>query len=86
MIKVLGTLLALVLIIAFGYPFARDAYQRYELHQRLYAVMTPQERTEFNQWNGDAESFARRLFDRCELNRGRGAVPCERYSVAFKER
>ncbi|HEX3860914.1 MAG TPA: hypothetical protein VHY35_04425 [Stellaceae bacterium] len=46
--------------------------------------MDTQERAEFRQWNGDAMSFARRLYDRCELTWGRSAVQCERYRSAFE--
>ena len=84
MLKILGTCVALLLIIAFGYPFAQDAYHRYQVSRRLDAVMDSTDRAAFRQWNGDAVSFAKTLYERCELTQGRGAVPCERYRYAFE--
>jgi hypothetical protein len=84
MLRVIGIVFGLLFLILVIYPFAQDAYQRYEVGQRLNAVMDTQERAEFRQWNGDAMSFARRLYDRCELTWGRSAVQCERYRSAFE--
>ena len=84
MLRILGICLVAVLIVAVAYPFAQDAYQRYQVSERLKSVMTTQERAEFRNWTGDAASFAKRLYDRCELNQGRGAVQCERYRFALE--
>jgi len=84
MLRIIGTLIVLVLIVAFGYPFAQDAYHRYQVSRRLDAVMDSNDRAAFRQWNGDAASFAKTLYDRCELTNGRGAVQCERYRYAFQ--
>ena len=84
MFKILGTLVGLVLIIAVVYPFAKDAYHRYEVSRQLDAVMDSRDRAAFRQWNGDAISFAKTLFERCELTNGRGAVQCQRYRSAFE--
>ncbi len=84
MLKILGTCVALLLIIAFGYPFAQDAYHRYQVSRRLDAVMDSTDRAAFRQWNGDAISFAKSLYERCELTQGRGAVQCDRYRYAFQ--
>jgi hypothetical protein len=86
MIRILGILIAVLLIIVLAYPFAQDAYQRYLVSQRLKTVMTQQERAEFDNWNGDAMSFAQRLYNRCELTEGQGAVQCDRYKFALEER
>lgn len=85
MIRVIGVIVA-VLLIGLVYPFAEDAYQRYQVLERLKSIMTPQERAEFDNWNGDAMSFAKRLYDRCELTQGKGAVQCDRYKFAFEGR
>ena len=86
MLKILGTAIALLLIIGFGYPFAKHAYQLYQVSRRLDSVMSPQDRAEFRDWKGDAGSFAKSLYDRCELTQGQGAPQCERYRFAFQER
>ena len=77
--KILGILVALVVIIAIGYPFAQDAYHRYQVSRQLDQVMDSQDRAAFRQWNGDAASFAKTLYERCELTNGRGAAQCQRY-------
>ena len=84
MARILGTFIAIIVLIGVAYPFAQDAYHRYKVAQRLDSVMDSRERAEFRNWNGDAISFAKSLYERCELNRGRGAVPCERYRYAFQ--
>lgn len=86
MLRILGIIIAVLVIIVLAYPFAQDAYQRYLVSERLKSVMTPQESAEFNNWTGDADSFAQRLYERCELTQGRGAVQCDRYKFAFESR
>ena len=82
--KILGTCIALVVIIAIGYPFAQDAYHRYQVSRQLDSVMDSNDRAAFRQWNGDAASFAKTLYERCELINGRGAPQCQRYRSAFE--
>jgi len=82
MSRILGTCIAVLLLIAVGYPFAHDAYHRYQVSQRLDTVMDERDRAAFREWNADAVSFARSLFERCELSQGRGAASCERYRFA----
>jgi hypothetical protein len=84
MFKFLGTCVALVVIIAVGYPFAQDAYHRYKVSLQLDSVMDAHDRAAFRQWNGDAASFAKTLYDRCELTNGRGAAQCARYRSVFE--
>lgn len=79
MARILGICAAILLILVLIYPFAQEAYDRYLVSERLKSVMTAQERVEFRNWNGDAISFAKRLYERCELSQGRAAVQCERY-------
>lgn len=83
-VRVIGTLVGLLLIIGIGYPLAQDAYHRYQVSRKLDAVMDARDRAAFRQWTGDAISFAKTLYERCELTQGRGAVPCERYRYAFE--
>ena len=82
--RIFGTLLALAVFIVVGLPFVRDAYHWWVVKQRLSSVMTATEKAEFQQWQGDAASFAKMLYDRCQLSQGQGAVPCERYRYAFE--
>jgi hypothetical protein len=75
MIRILGTGAALALIIVLAFPFARDAYHRYEVARRL----NPQDQAAFQNWSGDPASFMRSLYERCELNNGRAAPACDAY-------
>jgi len=45
--------------------------------------MDERDRAAFRDWAGDAASFGRSLFERCELVNGRGAPNCERYRIAL---
>jgi hypothetical protein len=65
-------------------PFAREAYHRYQVSQRLDSVMDDRDRQAFSQWNGDAASFGRSLFERCVREQGSGTASCERYRFAFQ--
>ncbi len=82
--EVIVTLALLLFVLVFGYPFAQDAYHWWQVKQRLAAVMTSTEKAEFQSWQGDAASFARTLYERCQLAQGKGAVQCERYHSAFE--
>jgi len=84
MIRILGIIVAVVLVILFAVPFLQDGYHRYVVSERLKSVLTPQERVEFDNWTGTAASFAERLYDRCELTQGKGAVQCDRYKYAYE--
>ena len=64
---------------SFTASFAQDAYHRYQVSRQLDQVMDSQDRAAFRQWNGDAASFAKTLYERCELTNGRGAAQCQRY-------
>jgi len=75
MVRILGTCAALALIIILAFPFARDAYHRYEVGRRL----DPADRAAFQNWSGDPASFMRSLYERCELINGRGAPACDAY-------
>ncbi|MBV9825672.1 MAG: hypothetical protein JO001_08355 [Alphaproteobacteria bacterium] len=84
MLRVLGICLGIVVLAIVAYPFVQDAYFRYQVGRRLDTVMDSRERAEFRQWPGDAMSFARTLYERCERSQGDKAVQCERYRYAFE--
>ena len=84
MTRVLGTCVALVLAALFVFPFGKDIYHRIQVHRQLEAVMDERDRAAFREWSGDAASFGRTLYERCELVNGRGAQNCERYRIALE--
>jgi hypothetical protein len=84
MIRILGTVAALALIIVLAFPFAREAYHRYEVARRLEPLMDERDRAAFRAWPGDAASFGRSLYERCELINGAGAATCEPYKLAIR--
>jgi hypothetical protein len=83
--KALGIALGFAILIMFAAPFVRDAYHRYEVSRRLDTVMDDSDRAAFAHWNGDAASFGRALFERCEREQGVGAPACNRYRFAFNK-
>ena len=85
MAKIIGIIIGVIVIVLFAYPFFQDAYQRYLVGKRLEAVMSEQERAEFRDWQGDAASFAKNLYDRCQRTQGQGAIQCDRYKFAFQQ-
>ena len=84
MMRILGSCVALALLVLLALPFARDAYHRFEVSRKLEAVMDDRDRAAFREWNGDAVSFSRSLYERCELVSGRGASNCDRFRLAFE--
>jgi hypothetical protein len=84
MIRILGTCAALALIIILALPFAREAYHRYEVARRLDPLMDERDRAAFRAWSGDAASFGRSLYERCELINGQGSPNCEPYKLAIQ--
>lgn len=84
MVRILGTVIALALIILVALPFARDAYHRYEVAQRLKPLMNEHDQAAWRDWSGDAVSFGRSLYERCELINGQGAASCEPYKSAIQ--
>ncbi len=82
--KILGTCIALVLVMSVAFPFARDAYHRYSVAQRLRPLMNEHDQAAWREWSGDAMSFGRSLFERCQLINGQGAQNCEPYRVAIQ--
>jgi hypothetical protein len=84
MFRIIGTVAALVLVVVLALPFARDAYQRYEVGHKLNAVMSDRDRAAFQAWNGDPKAFGRSLYERCELTNGPNAPACEPYRAAIE--
>ena len=84
MVRILGTCVALTLIALVAFPFARDAFHRYEVAQRLRPLMNEADQAAWRNWSGDAVSFGRSLYDRCELINGQGAATCEPYKSAIQ--
>lgn len=79
--RILGTIIVLAIVIIYGYPFAKDAYHWWVVKQRLTNVMNPTEKADYQNWKGDAASFARMLHERCQLSQGQGAAQCARYVI-----
>jgi hypothetical protein len=84
MVRILGTCVALALTILVALPFARDAYHRYAVAQRLKPLMDEHDQAAWRDWSGDAVSFGRSLYERCELINGQGAATCEPYKSAIQ--
>jgi hypothetical protein len=84
MARIIGSCVFLAIVIIFAYPFARDAYHRYEVGRRLDPLMDDRDRAAFRAWNGDAASFGRSLYDRCVLTNGQGSPKCEAYMAAIR--
>ena len=82
--KLLATGLALVLLVVLAFPFAHDAYVRYTILQKLDPVLTQSDRNAFKTWNGDAISFVKSIYARCELQNGADAAPCKPYRLALE--
>jgi hypothetical protein len=84
MTRILGISVAVAILAVFALPFGKEAYHRYQVSERLDTVMDDRDRQAFSQWNGDAASFGRSLFERCEREQGAGAGACARYRFAFR--
>jgi hypothetical protein len=82
--RILGTVVALVLVALVALPFARDAYHRYQVAQRLKPLMNEHDQAAWRDWTGDAVSFGRTLYARCQLTSGQNASNCEPYKVAIQ--
>jgi len=72
----------LILLVAMVFPIARDAYERNRVISRLDPVLTQQDRQAFQAWQGDARSFAKSLYARCQIAYGQTATACEPYRLA----
>lgn len=81
--RLLMSCVALGVVAVMAYPFARDAYNRYELMRRLSPVLSEQDRMAFRAWNGNAQEFVKALHARCEIMRGAGNPNCAPYRLAL---
>jgi len=84
MTRIIGGFFALSLVVFFAYPFAHEAYHRYEVGRRLDTIMDERDRAAFRAWNGDAISFGQTLYDRCGRVNGPNAPSCEPYRRAIQ--
>jgi hypothetical protein len=84
MLRILGTCAALALLIVMAFPFGKEAYHRYEVSKRLGPLMTDRDRADFQQWNGNAQDFARMLYERCQLQKGQDAQACDELRSAMR--
>jgi hypothetical protein len=82
--KIIGICVALVIVIVMAFPFAREAFHRYEVTQRLKPLMSDRDLAAWRNWNGDAQSFGRTLLERCELSNGPNSPACEPYRSAIQ--
>jgi hypothetical protein len=81
MIKIIASCTTFVLMVTLVVPFIYDAYARYEVVHKLAPVLSEQDKSAFRAWNGDAASFAKSLYARCELVHGSGGAACEPYRL-----
>jgi hypothetical protein len=72
----------IVLLAAMVFPIARDAYERNQVISKLDPILSQQDRQAFQAWQGDALSFAKSLYARCQLANGQSAKACEPYRLA----
>ena len=84
MVRILGTVIALALIAVVAFPFALDAYHRWEVARQLGPVMNERDRAELSQWNGSPSSFARAFCARYEQSNGRSVPACDPYKSAMQ--
>lgn len=84
MIRILGSCVALALIVFLAFPFVTDAYHRYEIGQRLKPLMDARDQAAWQAWSGDPAAFGRSLYERCELVNGPGSPACDPYKKAIE--
>jgi hypothetical protein len=82
MVRLIVIAVAVCLIVGIAFPLAHEAYERHRVISRLDPVLSDQDRAAFQAWNGDAVSFAKSLYARCEITHGQGAATCEPYRLA----
>jgi hypothetical protein len=84
MVRILGSVVAMTVLIVVAFPFGHEAYHRFQVAQRLKPLMSEHDQAAWRDWNGDAVSFGRSLHERCALINGQGAQNCEAYRVAIQ--
>jgi hypothetical protein len=82
MTRVVGAVVAMLVVILLILPFARDGYRRFEITRQLDDVMDATDKAALKNWDGDSASFARSLYDRCLRSAAPGGTAdCDRYHV-----
>jgi hypothetical protein len=84
MVRILGSVVAMTVLIVVAFPFGHEAYHRFQVAQRLKPLMSEHDQAAWRDWNGDAVSFGRSLYECCALINGQGAQNCEAYRVAIQ--
>ena len=84
MVRILGSVIAMAVLIVVAFPFAHEAYHRFQVAQRLKPLMSEHDQAAWRNWNGDAVSFGRSLYERCALANGQSTQSCEAYRVAIQ--
>jgi hypothetical protein len=80
MIRLTFIVLTICLLVGMAFPYMHEAY---EWHRVSGTLESDQDRAAFRAWQGDAASFARTLYARCEITYGdRAAGVCEPYRLA----
>ena len=82
MVRLILIGVAVCLVVGWAFPLAHEAYERHRVIGKLDPVLTEQDHAAFQAWQGDAVSFAKTLFARCEITHGQGAATCEPYRLA----
>ena len=77
--RIFGAGIALALVTVLALPFGREIYYRYEVWRHLDRVADASHRAAFDEWNGSAREFERRLAERCHQLYGARSPACERY-------
>ncbi len=82
MLRRLLVVVGVILLAVMVFPLARDAYERKRVMSKLDPVLTQQDRQAFQAWQGDALSFAKSLYARCQITHGQDIKACEPYRLA----
>lgn len=77
--KIAVACVVIIVCAVFAGPFATDIYNRIKVSHKLDRVLTEQDQKAFQAWDGDARSFAKALYARCELANGQGSASCAQY-------
>jgi hypothetical protein len=75
-LKLVGYIAAAVIAAALVLPFASDIYHRHQVTVRLWPLLSEQDRLAYRNWDGDAPSFNRAIYNRCILTNGNGSALC----------
>jgi hypothetical protein len=62
--------ITICLLAGMAFPYMHEAYEWHRVGGTLDPIMSDQDRAAFRAWQGDAVSFARTLYARCEITYG----------------